>query len=157
MNLSRTTMPNQYKPLEQVRPLIERYWQEGLNDHEIVKRVREHFDTTTYTLSIASLKRMRKAWGLKSTRQQKHTVASIAPAVEQIRARAPKMGARQMVVRLREDYMIKAPETLVAACLKSIPPSQDTTQEAAVARLADIVRPADDQIHALALSASPAI
>lgn len=60
--------------------------------------------------SDTSVKRLRKSWGLKGTRQQKHTFDTLAPFIQEIRARFPSMGARSMVSTLRLDYGVKAAE-----------------------------------------------
>jgi hypothetical protein len=57
-----------------------------------------------------SLKRIRKAMGLKGTRQQNATFETIAPFIKEIRDLFPTMGARQMVTTLRQDYSLKVPE-----------------------------------------------
>lgn len=55
-------------------------------------------------ISVASLKRKRREWGLHSTRQQKHSIESINAAIQDIRSRFPSMGARSIVNVLRQDY-----------------------------------------------------
>ncbi|KAH9924596.1 hypothetical protein B0H21DRAFT_781416 [Amylocystis lapponica] len=118
-------MPNQYKslpPADLIRPYAEQYWNMGLNDQQIVDQLQDHFDPETYTLGLKSFKRLRKTWGLTSTRQQKHNHETIGPAVHEIRTKFPTMGARQMVGVLRQNYKIKASETLVAGYLKLVEP-----------------------------------
>lgn len=45
---------------------------------------------------IDLLKKRRSQWGLKSARGQAHTIASIGPAIERVRARFPKQGSHDM-------------------------------------------------------------
>jgi len=61
-------------------------------------------------VSIKSLRRVREKIGLRGTRQQKATFKTIGPFVQEIQARYPTMGARQMVTTLRQDYSLKVPE-----------------------------------------------
>lgn len=42
-------------------------------------------------------------WGLLSARGQAHTVESIGPAVERIRAMYPTLGCRTMKIKLRRE------------------------------------------------------
>ena len=56
---------------------------------------------------------MRASWGLRSTRQQRQTTETIAASVQEIRHRFPTMGARQMVVTLRQDYNVRVPEYIM--------------------------------------------
>ncbi|KAH9924836.1 hypothetical protein B0H21DRAFT_712436 [Amylocystis lapponica] len=109
-------------PADLIRPYAEQYWNMGLNDQQIVDQLQDHFDPETYTLGLKSFKRLRKTWGLTSTRQQKHNHETIGPAVHEIRTKFPTMGARQMVGVLRQNYKIKASETLVAGYLKLVEP-----------------------------------
>lgn len=48
--------------------------------------------------------------GLKGTRQQSASSETFGPFIQDIRARFPTMGARQMVTTLRQDYSIKVSE-----------------------------------------------
>ena len=51
-------------------------------------------------LSVSLVKKKRALWKIHSTRGQQHTLVSIGPAVEDIRARFPTCGCRQMKRRL---------------------------------------------------------
>jgi hypothetical protein len=55
-----------------------------------------------FTLSVVTFRRLRKKWGLKSTRQQKHTMESIYDKVHDIRERFPFRGAESIRKNLRE-------------------------------------------------------
>ncbi|KAL4269040.1 hypothetical protein AB1N83_001842 [Pleurotus pulmonarius] len=107
---------NQHKPIpseDDLWPIVKYYWSLGFNDKDIAQHSIDHFDQSEYGLSDTSVKRLRKRWGLKGTRQQKHTFETLAPFIQEIRARFPSMGARSMVSALRLDYGVKAAEKSV--------------------------------------------
>ena len=60
-------------------------------------------------LSVSSLKRRRKEWGLFSTRQQKHTSESISGPVTEIRKRFPNRGQEGIKKALLIEYKMKVP------------------------------------------------
>lgn len=60
--------------------------------------------------SAKTVQRVRGELGLKGTIQQAATFEMIKPIYDAIRPRFPKMGARQFVSLLRQDYKIKVPE-----------------------------------------------
>lgn len=60
-------------------------------------------------LSVSSLKRRRKEWGLFSTRQQKHTSESISGPVAEIRKRFPNRGQEGIKKALLIEYKMKVP------------------------------------------------
>jgi len=99
----------------------------GMNDGKIAQNLTDHFDTSQYGIrfvythepvvtilsvcgSTASVKRLRKKFGYLGTAQQGHTPESIAPFIQEIRQRFPTMGARSMVVTLRQDHRVKVSE-----------------------------------------------
>ncbi|KAI0089513.1 hypothetical protein BDY19DRAFT_864419, partial [Irpex rosettiformis] len=96
------------------------YWDLGLPDTRIVELLQAHFDTSVYGLSLSTFRRMRRTWGFLTTRKQKHTPESIAENVAKVKQRFPNMGARSMVVTLRQDYGIRVPERVVAEYLKAV-------------------------------------
>jgi hypothetical protein len=52
--------------------------------------------------SVFTVRRLRKKWGLKSTRQQKHTFETIYEKVRDIRKRFPFRGAESIRKNMRE-------------------------------------------------------
>ncbi|KAJ7699615.1 hypothetical protein B0H17DRAFT_926367, partial [Mycena rosella] len=94
-------------PDEDLQPLISYYWHLGLTDQQVTDHCMDHFDKTVYGLSLWTIKRRRKAMGLKGTRQKAATWEMIEPLYQTIRARFPTMGARQMVATIRQDHSIK--------------------------------------------------
>jgi len=54
--------------------------------------------------SASTVKRLRRKWDLKSTRQQKHTFESIAGAVAEIRKRFPTRGSENIRKNLLQEY-----------------------------------------------------
>ena len=108
------------------------YYSIGRNDVEIVDLLKAHYDTNVYGFryvmivnmqigdydlsnyhpSVSSLKRRRKEWGLLSTRQQKHTLESIAGPLAEIRKRYPNRGRESMKKALLIEYKMKVPRSV---------------------------------------------
>ncbi|KAG2353561.1 hypothetical protein BDR07DRAFT_1487655 [Suillus spraguei] len=86
-----------------IRPIIEDFVAKGYSNSEIVTRLRQYYDTDTYNVSIDLLKKRRSQWGLKSARGQAHTITSIGPAIERVRARFPKQGSHDMKLTLMHE------------------------------------------------------
>ncbi|KAH9895573.1 hypothetical protein C8Q73DRAFT_644418 [Cubamyces lactineus] len=117
---------NQHKPLppeEVVRPWLELYWDLGMNDKVIAENIRDHIDCDTYGISQRSVRRLRDRWGLRGVRSQKHTLETIHAKVQEIRQRFPTMGARSMVVHLRQNYGIRVPEALLLQYFHIVEPA----------------------------------
>ncbi|KAK0457078.1 uncharacterized protein EV420DRAFT_1480952 [Desarmillaria tabescens] len=79
-------MPNQYLPLvpeELIRPRLEVLWrmEGGMSDIVMCEELQKVFDTS----NLSSFKRMRKRMGFLSTRQQRHTIETIAEPMEELR------------------------------------------------------------------------
>ncbi|KII92463.1 hypothetical protein PLICRDRAFT_678606 [Plicaturopsis crispa FD-325 SS-3] len=110
-------------PIEEIEPHLRRCWVWGRSDKEIAEELRDHFDTEKYGISATSVKRIRGKLGLLGTAKQNHTRESISEYVATIRARFPTMGARQMVVTLRQDYGMKVPEKLLLDYFKETEPA----------------------------------
>ncbi|KAF8200101.1 hypothetical protein BJ912DRAFT_873378 [Pholiota molesta] len=119
-------MPNQHKPLppeHQIRPFVEFYYHLGLNDKKIESHMRDHYNNEQYGLSTSSIKRLRRKWGLKSTRQQRHTIESIASAINEIRQKFPSRGAETIRKELRVSHNIRAPREVIMDYLKRTEPN----------------------------------
>ena len=58
---------------------------------------------------VKSVKRMRKKWGLTSTRQQKHTIETIAEDVAEIKQNFPNSGADAIKKTLMSEKNIRVP------------------------------------------------
>ena len=119
-------------PEHTIRPSLEFYYHLGLNDKQIESNMKDHYDTGQFGLGYAmalhqlntinavilimyiltrtsSIKRLRRKWGLKSTRQQQHTLKSIASAIQTIRKSYPSRGAEMIQKQLRIEFDIRAP------------------------------------------------
>ncbi|KAF7424812.1 hypothetical protein PC9H_010123 [Pleurotus ostreatus] len=118
-------MPNQYKPIppiDEIQEYITYFYRCRLNDKEIAKEMKDHYDQDKYGLSVASVKRVRKSLGLLSTRQQKHSLDSINRQIEEIRARFPTRGIENIRKSLHTDYGMFVPRPLIAKFLKQTEP-----------------------------------
>ncbi|KAI9058419.1 hypothetical protein FKP32DRAFT_1582018 [Trametes sanguinea] len=118
---------NQHKPLppdDVARPWLEMYWDMGLNDKAILEHMQDHIDMNQYGLSYRSIRRLRVRYGLQGTRKQMHTLESIHSTVAQIRSRFPNMGARSMVVHLRQNYGMRVPESMLFQYFHTVEPEE---------------------------------
>ncbi|KZT10115.1 uncharacterized protein LAESUDRAFT_810391 [Laetiporus sulphureus 93-53] len=116
---------NQHKPCppaDELKPVLTFFYNLGLNDGQIAHCCIKHFDVELYGLSISSVKRFRKQWGLLSTRQQGHTMESIAQYVDAIKAKFPHRGADSIRKSLILTFKVHAPRALVAQYLRQIEP-----------------------------------
>ncbi|KAI0366367.1 hypothetical protein BV20DRAFT_1124273 [Pilatotrama ljubarskyi] len=116
---------NQHKlcpPEDALKGPLTYYYTLGLMDAKIAELCRGHFDTAVYGLSGTTVKRMRKMWDLKKTRQQDHTLESIHPYALAIKSRFPQRGAQGLVYALRVTYNIQAPIQLVREWLNLVEP-----------------------------------
>jgi hypothetical protein len=59
--------------------------------------------------SVSSVKRLRRRWGLLSTRQQKHNFETIANYIQEIRKRFPFRGAENIRKMLRQNHGMHVP------------------------------------------------
>ncbi|KAL0960042.1 hypothetical protein HGRIS_011690 [Hohenbuehelia grisea] len=84
--------------------------------------MKDHYDTSQYGLSAASVKRLRKKHNLLSTRQQKHTLDSIKDAMVEIRTRFPLRGSEGIRKSLGLEYGMFVPRPLVSQLLKQTEP-----------------------------------
>jgi hypothetical protein len=114
-------------PEEQLRAILTFYYSLGLNDKKVALECIRHFPQEEFGLrcvhlrlfsststqvgplgcgwhSSSTVKRLRRKWDLKSTRQQKHTFESIMPSVAEIRRRFPTRGAENIRKNLRQEY-----------------------------------------------------
>ncbi|KAG6806700.1 hypothetical protein H0H92_010325, partial [Tricholoma furcatifolium] len=99
-------------PEDDLKERVSYYWRLEMDDKAIVEHVLRHFDREKFGMSVRSSSRIRDKLGLKGTRQRGATIEDIAPYVQDIRSRFPTMGARQMVNVLRQDHLIKVPESV---------------------------------------------
>ena len=63
--------------------------------------------------SVYTVRRRRKEWGLESTRQQKHTVESIAAYVDAVKKRFPNRGAETIRKALLLENKIHVPRCVL--------------------------------------------
>ena len=110
-------------PEDEIKESVEFYYHLNLNDPEISKQMKDHYDTQKYGLrcvsevlaplhtsildSVASIKRLRRKWGLQSTRQQAHTLESIAEAIQNIRIQYPTRGGEMIRKQLCVELNIQ--------------------------------------------------
>ncbi|CAK5265855.1 unnamed protein product [Mycena citricolor] len=103
-------MPNQHKQVpsaEYLHEYIDKYWNMGKNDLEILELLKKHhIDLNKYGLEIATFRKIRDGLGYRRTRKQGHTVDSIHAAVVKLRAMYPKAGGREMVNLLKFEEKI---------------------------------------------------
>ncbi|KAN0130302.1 hypothetical protein V8E53_011925, partial [Lactarius tabidus] len=93
-----------------------------MNDKEIASSVMDHFDPVHYGLSVYTVCRRRKEWGLQSTRQQKHTVQSIAAHVDEVKKRFPNRGAETIRKALFMENKIRVPRPIISEYLQLTEP-----------------------------------
>ncbi|KAJ7265657.1 hypothetical protein C8J57DRAFT_1620708 [Mycena rebaudengoi] len=121
--LRKKKKPNQHLPTppdEDLLPLIRYYWILGLTDQGITDHCMHHFDSKQFGLSVWTVKRRRTDLNLRGTRQQAATWEEIEPIYQQIRARFPTMGARQMVNAIRQDHGIKVSEKFLSDAFNAV-------------------------------------
>ena len=72
-----------------------------------------HYCLTAYLLlfldSVASIKRLRRKWELRSTRQQGHTLQSITEAIQNLREQYPTRGGEMIRKQLRVELNMRVP------------------------------------------------
>lgn len=112
-------------PEDEIKETLKFYYHLNLNDPEIARQMKDHYDTQKYGLrydseafvncklhnfldSVPSIKRLRRKWGLQSTRQQRHTQESITEAIQNIREQYPTRGGEMIRKQLRLDSNIRA-------------------------------------------------
>ncbi|KAG1892061.1 hypothetical protein F4604DRAFT_1912792 [Suillus subluteus] len=94
---------------EAIRPLVERFVASGYTNPEIISRLRER----NLVILISLLKKRRSQWGLKSSRDQAHTIDTIGPAIERVRKRFPKQGSHDMKQTLLQEEHIMVSRDLM--------------------------------------------
>ncbi|KAJ6593020.1 hypothetical protein B0H19DRAFT_1055676 [Mycena capillaripes] len=80
------------------------------------------YDTELYGCSVVSFRKLRNQWGLKRTRQQKHTPDTIRNLVLEIKGKFPRRGILAVRKNLRQEFKVRASENVVKALLKEIEP-----------------------------------
>ena len=104
------------------------YYAMGINNVEITKLLKSHYDTPKYGLgwvfwvldkylclsdsqiySVYTVWRLRKEWNILSTRKQKHTVKTIYAEVSNIRERHPLHGIKGIQKTLQEEQGMRVP------------------------------------------------
>ncbi|KAF8259282.1 hypothetical protein EI94DRAFT_1773974 [Lactarius quietus] len=102
--------PNQHLPCSpdnKLQPILTLYFHLGMSDTDITTAVMDHFDHMLYGLS---------------TRQQKHTVQSIAPYVEDIKKCFPNRGAETIRKALLMENKIHVPRPIISEYLRQTEP-----------------------------------
>ncbi|CAK5267931.1 unnamed protein product [Mycena citricolor] len=107
-------------PDDELLPLIELYWSFGFSDPVIAHHCMDHFDRDVYGLSKTTVKRRRVRLKLKGTRKEAMTWERLQPIYTKIRARFPSMGARAMVILIRQQNKIKVSEGNLARFLRTV-------------------------------------
>ncbi|KAJ7763607.1 hypothetical protein DFH07DRAFT_867353 [Mycena maculata] len=119
-------MPNQHKPLPPVADIeqpLRTYFDLSLSDKEIAQHLTSHYDTSQYvSKAYISVRRLQKEWGLKSTRQKKHTSQSIGPFVKEIKSKFPHRGILAVRKNLRQEFNVRASENTVKTLLRQLEP-----------------------------------
>ncbi|KZV79977.1 hypothetical protein EXIGLDRAFT_578677, partial [Exidia glandulosa HHB12029] len=83
------------------------------NDKQILQYVLDEIDQSMYSISVSTIKRIRKEHGLLSTQQQKHTPESIRPFIVRLRVTLTDIGAGEMVQALFTNFKIKVSHGVV--------------------------------------------
>ncbi|KAH8982770.1 hypothetical protein EDB86DRAFT_3085880 [Lactarius hatsudake] len=105
-----------------LQPILELYFHLGMSDKEITTSVMDHFDSARYDISVYTVRRRRKDWGLESTHQQMYTVQSIATFVNDIKKRFPNRGAETIRKALLFENKIHVPRPIIAEYLRQTKP-----------------------------------
>jgi len=98
-----------------------------MNDKDIATAVMDHFDPSVYSIryvhslciyhlifddiSAFTIHRRRKVWGLSSTREQHHSVKTIATHVDAIKECFPNRGAETIRKALLMEKNIRVPRS----------------------------------------------
>ncbi|KAF8256598.1 hypothetical protein EI94DRAFT_1710840 [Lactarius quietus] len=120
--------PNQHLPFppnDLLRPVLSTYFHLGMNDKEIASSVMDHFDPAHYGLSVITVCRRWKEWGLESTRQQKHTLQSIVTHVNEVKKHFPNRGAETIRKALLIESKIRVPRPIILEYLRQTEPEAD--------------------------------
>ncbi|KAJ7300659.1 hypothetical protein DFH08DRAFT_919235 [Mycena albidolilacea] len=118
-------MPNQHKPLppeDEIRVPLEEYFDLDLTDQQIADHLKSHYDTSQYGCSVHSVRKLLREWGLKKTRQQKHTPETITSMVLDIKKKFPQCGILAIRKNLRQEFKVRASENTVKTLLKELEP-----------------------------------
>ncbi|KAG1760690.1 hypothetical protein EV702DRAFT_1207741 [Suillus placidus] len=92
-----------------IRLIIETFVAPGYSNPEIVTRLRKYYDTDAYNISIELL---------NSARGQAHTITSIGPAIERVRAHFQKQDShdlRQTVMHEEKIIVSRCAVFLIAS------------------------------------------
>ncbi|KAF8274172.1 hypothetical protein EI94DRAFT_1696117 [Lactarius quietus] len=109
-------------PDDELQPILQLYFHLGMSDKDIATAVMDHFDHVWYSLSVYTVRRRRKKWGLESTCKQKHTVQSIAAYVEDIKKRFPNRGAETIRKALLLENKICVSRPIISEYLRQTEP-----------------------------------
>ncbi|KZT53342.1 hypothetical protein CALCODRAFT_404512, partial [Calocera cornea HHB12733] len=105
-------------PDDVLKPLVTKYFQYGYSDVQIVQCVLEDVDAAKngWTLGKHTVRRRRLSWGLLGTRQQSHTIDTIAQHVKAIRYERDDKppGVKRTQDWLRSTLNLRVPRQLVA-------------------------------------------
>ncbi|KAH9927320.1 uncharacterized protein B0H18DRAFT_926645 [Fomitopsis serialis] len=93
-----------------------------MSDVDIAAHVMDHFDKESYGITVWTIRRRRKAWGIRSTCKQGHTVESIHTHVQAIKKQFPNMGADRLRKVLRHNEKIRVSKPVVLEYLRLTEP-----------------------------------
>jgi hypothetical protein len=113
-------------PNHVLRPLVKKYYGYGYGDKKILRQITRdiQLEENQWTLSYVqviqyaldyqltscrtkTIQRRRREWDMPSVKQQAHTLQSIAPMVERIRAHSANwLGAKSLWDHLRDDSIL---------------------------------------------------
>ncbi|KAF8522943.1 hypothetical protein BU17DRAFT_86522 [Hysterangium stoloniferum] len=118
---------NQHKPRppdESIQEPLRQYYELGLSDVKIAELLKEHYDTNNYGLSVITIRRLRKQWGMLSTRQQNHTPETIYNKIYEIRKCFPLRGIEGICKSLRIEHDIRASRQTISQLLRIVEPDE---------------------------------
>ncbi|PCH43367.1 hypothetical protein WOLCODRAFT_164381 [Wolfiporia cocos MD-104 SS10] len=91
---------------------------------QMVKHLKGHYNTAEYGLSLESLKKKCRKWGIQRARGQALTTQDIGPAIERIRQRFPNQGMQDMWNTLRVEEDIHISEKKILAYMRRYHPEE---------------------------------
>ncbi|KAH8979166.1 hypothetical protein EDB92DRAFT_1937397 [Lactarius akahatsu] len=84
--------------------------------------IMDHFDSACYGISVYTVRRRCKSWGLESTQRQKHTVLSIAAFVDDIKKLMNSAHEGTILTALLLENKIRVPRPVISEYLRLTEP-----------------------------------
>ncbi|KAG6907734.1 hypothetical protein DXG01_007592 [Tephrocybe rancida] len=110
-------------PDDKLKDILTSYYNLGMSDKKIVEHCLDHFDKDIYGLSVKTVKRRRKKWGLLSTRQQRHTQEELMNLITEVRQLYPLRGAETIRKQLRIEGNVRISRHMISNTLQIMEPA----------------------------------